>query len=143
MDDFLSSMTFASGDITCDCDECGLPDSVPPTIRNAVNEHLRKRKLEQPSVFVSNGGTSSSSSSSNNKRAYYNIQQNRTLIKRECGFAIWKFDMPCCSKNIGSDPLVEYRNQHRIIFVKQLDKVCLISWSMCFYYCNYVVSMHG
>ena len=137
MDDFLSSMTFASGDITCDCDECGLPDSVPPTIRNAVNEHLRKRKLEQPFLFFGNGGTSSSSS--NNKRAYYNIQQNRTLIKRECGFAIWKFDMPCCSKNIGSDPLVEYRNQHRIIFVKQLDKVCFFIF-MCFDYCNYVVS---
>jgi len=31
-DAFLSSMTFASGDISCECDECGLSDDVPSAI---------------------------------------------------------------------------------------------------------------
>ena len=108
-DAFLSSMTFASfSDMACECDECDLPDTVPPTIRNAVNEHIRKRRQqEQPILF--------------NQQAAYNIQQKRELIKRECGFSVWKFELPCGGGN--SDPLVEYRNQHRILFVKQLHKV--------------------
>ena len=116
---FLSSMTFASGDISCECDECGLSDDVPSAIRNAVMEHQRKRKAEQLSTAIFN---------SSNSRRGYNIQQSRELIKRECGFSIWKLDIPCCvsGSSRGSDPLVEYRNQHRILFMKQLDKVCVV-----------------
>ena len=118
-DAFLSSMTFASGDISCECDECGLSDDVPSAIRNAVMEHQRKRKAEQLSTAIFNG-------SSNNRQRGYNIQQSRELVKRECGFSIWKLVIPCCNSGSrgGSDPLVEYRNQHRILFIKQLDKVC-------------------
>ena len=110
-DIFLASMTFAHGGagagIDCECDECPKSnDAVPPTIRAAVNEHLRKRKLEQQqNVFEGS------------KRLY--IRQNRELIKREGGFSIWRLDLP----TDGGDPIVEYRNSHRILFVKQLDKV--------------------
>ena len=106
-DAFLSSMTFANGDVGCECDECdcGVSDAVPPTIRSAVDEHVRKRKLEQPSVFEGS------------KRLQ--IRQNRDLVKREDGFSIWRLDLPVD----GGDPIVEYRNSHRILFVKQLNKV--------------------
>ena len=119
-DAFLSSMTFASGDISCECDECGLSDDVPSAIRNAVMEHQRKRKAEQLSTAIFNNVTS------NSRQRGYNIQQSRELVKREFGFSIWKLCIPCCvsSNSRGSDPLVEYRNQHRILFIKQLDKVC-------------------
>lgn len=119
-DAFLSSMTFASGDISCECDECGLSDDVPSAIRNAVMEHQRKRKAEQLSSAIFNNGTS------NSRQRGYNIQQSRELVKRECGFSIWKLCLPCCVSGSrgGSDPLVEYRNQHRSLFIKQLDKVC-------------------
>ena len=120
-DAFLSSMTFASGDISCECDECGLSDDVPSAIRNAVMEHQRKRKAEQLSTAIFNNNSNGS------RQRGYNIQQSRELIKRECGFSIWKLCIPCCviGSSRGSDPLVEYRNQHRILFVKQLDKVCV------------------
>lgn len=110
--EFLAFMTFASeGGCPCcvDGDECDTPSAatnerVPPAISNAVNEHLRKRKLEEPSVF---GGS---------KRLH--IRQNRELVKREDGFSIWRLDLPLA----GGDPIVEYRNSHRIVFVKQLSK---------------------
>jgi hypothetical protein len=113
-DAFLSSMTFAnSGGIGCECDECGpgYPDMVPQTIRNAVNEH-KKRKLEQEqhqSVF------------DGSKRLH--IRQERELVKREGGFSMWRFDLPA-----GGDPIVEYQNSHRILFIKKLSKVriCII-----------------
>ena len=137
-DAFLSSMTFASGDISCECDECGLSDDVPSAIRNAVMEHQRKRKAEQLSTAIFN------SNSNNSRQRGYNIQQSRELVKREYGFSIWKLCIPCCVSGSrgGSDPLVEYRNQHRILFIKQLDKVrvcyeeevCTCSIS---FYCNY------
>ena len=117
-DAFLSSMTFASGDISCECDECGLSDDVPSAIRNAVMEYQRKRKAEQLSTAIFNNGNGS-------RQRGYNIQQSRELVKRECGFSIWKLVIPCCVSGRGSDPLVEYRNQHRILFIKQLDKVCV------------------
>ena len=135
-DAFLSSMTFASGDISCECDECGLSDDVPTAIRNAVMEHQRKRKAEQLSTAIFNN--------SNGRQRGYNIQQSRELVKRECGFSIWKLVIPCCVSSRGSDPLVEYRNQHRILFIKQLDKVCVeccIKRRMCVllyrFFCNY------
>jgi len=117
-DAFLSSMTFASGDISCECDEC-LSDDVPSAIRNAVMEHQRKRKAEQLSTAIFNNATA------NSRQRGYNIQQSRELVKREYGFSIWKLGIPCCVSGSrgGSDPLVEYRNQHRILFIKQLDKV--------------------
>lgn len=106
MDSFLSSMTFASGALDCNCDECECgPSTVPPTIRKAVEEHLRKRQLEQPSVF--DGA----------KRL--RVNQERTLVKREGGFSLWRLELPVD----GGDPIVEYRNSHRVQFVKRLDKV--------------------
>ena len=107
-DAFLSSMTFAGGDFGCDCDgcECAPTDTVPPPIKEAVDEHVRKRKLEEPSVFEGS------------KRLY--IRQSRELIKRESGFSLWRLDLPAM-KNGGDDPIVEYRNNHRILFVKKLN----------------------
>ena len=122
-DEFLRSMTFASGsgDINnisiggmCGCDECGPnSDEGPPTIRNAVNEHLRKRKLEQQSRQLSLLFDGS-------KRLH--IRQNRELVKREGGFSLWRLDIPLD----GGDPIVEYRNNHRILFIKQLNKVRIV-----------------
>lgn len=109
-DDFLATMTFAAGDLLgmgCECDECECEapgDAVPPTIRNAVDEHLKKRQLEHPSVFEGS------------KRLC--IRQSREMVKREDGFSIWKLDLPLD----GGDPIVEYRNSHRVVFVKQLRK---------------------
>jgi hypothetical protein len=137
---FLASMTFASGEIACNCDvraylhnttyvthllcslcfvrlththtfslskqecECG-PSSVPPDIQRAVQEHLKKRKLEK-SVFE--------------RSQRLNIQQQRELVKRESGFSIWKLVLPRYHR---SDPIVEHRNSHRILFVKQMPEV--------------------
>ena len=124
-DEFLQSMTFAfasgSGGTNnisiggmCGCDECGpFSDEVPPTIRNAVNEHLRKRKLEQQSRQLSLLFDGS-------KRLH--IRQNRELVKREGGFSLWRLDIPLN----GGDPIVEYRNNHRILFIKQLNKVRIV-----------------
>lgn len=113
-DEFLRSMTFASNTTTkdiggmCGCDECG-PFSVPSTIRQAVNDHLRKRKLEQQNRQLLFDGS---------KRLH--IRQNRVLVKREGGFSLWRFDLPLLD---GGDPIVEYRNNHRILFIRQLNKV--------------------
>jgi hypothetical protein len=116
-DEFLQSMTFASGGTNsidngglCGCDDCGpLSDEVPPTIRDAVKEHLRKRKMEQYNrqILLFHGS----------KRLY--IRQNRELVKREGGFSLWRLDMPLD----GGDPIVEFRANHRIMFIKQLNKV--------------------
>lgn len=104
----------------CDGDECGTPASasasasVPPDIRDAVDEHKnsRKRKLsdDNPSVFEGRGS--------------YTIRQNRELVKREDGFSIWRLDLPVCTEDNGGggDPIVEYRNNHRIIFVEKLNE---------------------
>jgi len=94
-------------------------------------EHQRKRKAEQLSTAIFSNG------SKNSRQRGYNIQQSRELVKRECGFSIWKLVIPCCVSGRGSDPLMEYRNQHRILFIKQLDKVCVcIVWrgSMCMFH---------
>ncbi|KAL7544195.1 hypothetical protein ACHAWF_007576 [Thalassiosira exigua] len=105
-DEFMTSMTFASGGLGCECDECECgPSTVPPTIREAVNEHSRKRKLEEPTVFEVS------------KRLQ--IRQNRELVKREGGFSLWRLELPVD----GGDPIVEFRNSHRILFVKNLPKV--------------------
>lgn len=112
-DEFLRSMTFASNGIggMCGCDECGpFSNEVPLTIRQAVNDHLRKRKLDQLNRQLLFDGS---------KRLH--IRQNRALVKREGGFSLWRFDLPLLDG--GGDPIVEYRNNHRILFIKHLNKV--------------------
>mmetsp|Transcript_2277 Transcript_2277/g.3459 ORF Transcript_2277/g.3459 Transcript_2277/m.3459 type:complete len:250 (+) Transcript_2277:76-825(+) len=103
---FLASMTFASGEIACNCDECDCGPSVPLDIQRAVQEHLKKRKFEQP-VFESS--------------QQLNIQQQRELVKRESGVSVWKLVMPRYHGR-GADPIVEYRNSHRILFVKKMPQ---------------------
>jgi hypothetical protein len=90
--------------------ECNCGPSVPPDIRKAVREHLKKRrKLQQQSIF--------------GQSQHLNIQQHRELVKRESsGFSVWKLVLPRCH-DIVSDPIVEYRNSHRIIFIKQMPEV--------------------
>ncbi|CAJ1898976.1 unnamed protein product [Cylindrotheca closterium] len=98
--EFLASMTFANGnnDLGCDCDECGVP--LPAPIMAAV----RKRKWEMIE-----------------RRPMFSTQE-RSLISRQDGTSIWKTVVP-----VGSDPLVEFGQSHRILWVKQLDpKTCHI-----------------
>ena len=47
------------------------------------------------------------------------------MIKREFGFSLWKLVLPRYhgSGNSGGDPIVEYRNSHRILFVKKMPEV--------------------
>jgi len=139
---FLASMTFASGE-ACNCDvrtlthhirhlfspqfcsaavstnslhillhlfnqECDCGPSVPLDIQRAVQEHLRKRKLEEP-VFESS--------------QQLNIQQQRELVKRESGVSVWKLVLPRYHGR-GADPIVEFRNSHRVLFVKKMPQVC-------------------
>jgi hypothetical protein len=105
---FLSSMTFTSlqrQDICCDCDECGVTSSnsggIPPTILQALHRY-KKRKLESSPI----------------RRT-----QCRTLVKRSLtnNVAIWTWTMPRFA-----DPLVEFGNSHRIIWVKRLPENSLI-----------------
>ncbi|KAK1746160.1 hypothetical protein QTG54_002767 [Skeletonema marinoi] len=102
---FLASMTFASGE-ACNCDECDCGPSVPLDIQRAVQEHLRKRKLEEP-VFESS--------------QQLNIQQQRELVKRESGVSVWKLVLPRYHGR-GADPIVEFRNSHRVLFVKKMPQ---------------------
>lgn len=94
-DVFLSSMTFASFEFGrgCDCDEC---DLVPADIRMAIKEHKRQKLQHVPMMRT----------------------QDRTLVVRKESISVWKWTMPH-----NSEPLVEYGNNHRIIFVAQLPKV--------------------
>jgi hypothetical protein len=88
--------------------ECNCGPTVPPDIQRAVQEHLKRRRLEQPSVFESS--------------QRFNIQQQRELIKREFGFSLWRIVLPRYHGSAG-DPIVEYRNSHRILFVKKMSEV--------------------
>ncbi len=72
-----------------------------------MQEHLKKRKLEQP-VFESSKNL--------------NIQQQRELVKRESGVSVWKLVLPRYNGR-GADPIVEYRNSHRILFAKKVPEV--------------------
>eukprot|EP00970_Alexandrium_tamarense_P001486 scaffold154_cov185-Alexandrium_tamarense.AAC.14 len=112
---FLSSMTFAAGGM-CACDECdenGLSTSAVPTdIREAVAAHnLKKRKLEQQQQSMLFKG-----------RKKVDINQTRELMKREGGISIWKLTLPPGRGGCNDDPIVEYRNSHRILFIKSLPK---------------------
>ena len=91
--------------------ECNCGPTVPPDIQRAVQEHLKRRRLEQPSVFESS-------------QQRFNIQQQRELIKRELGFSLWKLVLPRYHGSAG-DPIVEYRNSHRILFVKKMSEVSI------------------
>lgn len=93
--DFLSSMTFANGnnDLGCDCDECEV-SALPAPIMEAVRKRKREILLARP-LFST---------------------QERTLISRQEGVAIWKTVVP-----VGAEPLVEFGQSHRILWVKQLE----------------------
>lgn len=102
---FLSSMTFAQG---CSCDECG-EQAVPQEIRNAVQAHLKRRKLAD-GANIEFGRS-------------INISQRRELMGRHGGVSVWKLVLP---PSAGGDPIVEYRNSHRIVFVQRLPQVSSI-----------------
>jgi hypothetical protein len=119
-DAFLLSMTFGNGNFnfSCDCsdDECNASvaaaAAVPRLIREAVVEHNAQKMKRQRM-----------NSNANNHR-----QQSRELIRRECGFALYRLTiLPAVSNSSnssgssGGDPIVEYRNNHRIIYIHRLD----------------------
>lgn len=92
-DPFLSTMTFADM-ATCDCDECERLCQVPVTL---VRDIPHDRMILHPM------GAS--------------VTQERSLVKREGGISIWKTTMPH-----GAEPIREFGNSHRFIFVWSLPK---------------------
>lgn len=94
-DAFLSSMTFSSGEIGrgCDCDEC---DMIPADIVQAIQRHKRQKLIDVPLTRT----------------------QDRALVKRCESISVWKWTMP-----LNAEPLIEFGNSHRIIFVKQKPEV--------------------
>eukprot|EP00569_Conticribra_weissflogii_P014365 CAMPEP_0171417062 /NCGR_PEP_ID=MMETSP0880-20121228/40413_1 /TAXON_ID=67004 /ORGANISM="Thalassiosira weissflogii, Strain CCMP1336" /LENGTH=289 /DNA_ID=CAMNT_0011935319 /DNA_START=27 /DNA_END=897 /DNA_ORIENTATION=+ len=109
-DAFVASMTFANkpSHQDCICDECGATQ-VPDAVREAVQRYLLKRKLELP-IFEGS------------KRI--NITQRRELVKRDGGFSVWKLVLPRYVR--GGDPIVEYRNNHRILFIEKIPKSSIV-----------------
>ena len=105
---FLDSMTFANGR-ACDCDECGTADAVPGQIRQAAAAAIRKRKAEQPSVFDPSKSVC--------------LRQTRTLVRRDHGISVWRYELP---PERNPEPIVEYRNSHRIIFVRTMSPMSRI-----------------
>jgi hypothetical protein len=93
VDAFTSSMSFANL-ADCDCDECGSICEIPPPIIDAIKVHKKRKLLEVMPC------------------------QGRSLIMRDGGISIWKIEMPP-----GAQPLTEFGNSHRFIFVKTLPKV--------------------
>lgn len=94
-DAFLASMTFSSVDFGrgCECDEC---DQVPSDIRRAIQAHKRLKLQHVPLMRT----------------------QDRALVAREESITVWKWTMP-----LNAEPLIEYGNNHRIVFVAHLPKV--------------------
>eukprot|EP00980_Cylindrotheca_fusiformis_P007728 scaffold1638_cov120-Cylindrotheca_fusiformis.AAC.11 len=93
--EFLSSMTFASGecgDIGCDCDECGA--ALPAPIRTAIRKRKRQRLETGP----------------------LRRTQDRSLVNREDGISVWKTTMP-----LDANPLVEFGQSHRVIWIERLN----------------------
>lgn len=92
---FLSSMTFASGTVTrnCDCDECGL---IPIPIANAIRQHKRRRNTTLTRT------------------------QDRSLVARADDLSVWKLTMP-----LHAEPLVEFGNSHRIVLIDTLSSVSI------------------
>ena len=92
---FLASMTFAHGVVRdCDCDECGL-EPIPQSIKDAVRKHKRAKLMSVVDI----------------------THQERHLVKRDGGLSIWRLTLP-----VGSEPLVEYGNSHRIVLVKNMPE---------------------
>ena len=92
---FMASMTFAHGVVRdCDCDECGL-EQVPQSIKDAVRKHKRAKLMSVVEI----------------------THQERHLVKRDGGLSIWRLILP-----VGSEPLVEYGNSHRICLVKSMPE---------------------
>ena len=116
-DAFLLSMTFGNGNNNCNCsdDECNTTyanatntaaiNNVPRLIREAVIDHNNARMKRQRT----------------NANYYSRQRQSRELVRRECGFALYRLTLPPVSNNNNSDPIVEYRNNHRILYIHRLD----------------------
>jgi len=120
LDDFVSSMTFASsfgyGFCYCSDDECGrCPDKLPGPIAEAVRNYKRSRTGSSPFTSMSNDGSSEFAIplifSSSKPR------QERQLIARHEGISFWKLTMPQ-----DAEPLIEYGSSHRLVYVKQLPR---------------------
>ena len=91
---FMASMTFAHGVVRdCDCDECGL-EPVPQSIKDAIRKHKRAKVMSVVEI----------------------THQERHLVKREGGLSIWRLILP-----VSSEPLVEYGNSHRLVWVKSMS----------------------
>jgi hypothetical protein len=87
----VSSMTFASGEPhlrTCDCDECGLVE-IPAPILAAMQRKRQKMSLRRT--------------------------QERSLVCREHGIAVWKLTMP-----VNAEPLVEFGSSHRLVWMQRM-----------------------
>ena len=122
-DAFLLSMTFGNGNFNgnnnCNCsdDECNTTyanataaaanNNVPRSIREAVIDHNNARMKKQRRT-QQNGSNYS-----------FRQHQSRELVRRECGFALYRLALPVSNNN---DPIiVEYRNNHRILYIHRLD----------------------
>jgi hypothetical protein len=87
----MSSMTFAAGESpfgTCDCDECGLVE-IPAPILTAMQRKRQKMALRRT--------------------------QERSLVCREHGIAVWKLTMP-----VNAEPLVEFGSSHRLVWMQRM-----------------------
>ena len=95
LDVFVSSMTFASGELPrgCECEEC---ERIPPTIRDAIARHKRRKLISQPIPRM----------------------QFRALVTRKDDVSIWKWKMP-----FDAEPLVEFGNSYRIVYVDDMPEV--------------------
>lgn len=103
--DFLDTFTFTNGNHQfCECDECEIfvrndkrnPNMIPPSVAEAINRHQQLRRTQQP----------------------LRRSQSRSLIKREGSITVYDYHLPL---NV-SEPLVEFGNSHRIIWVKHLSR---------------------
>ena len=120
---FLLSMTFALGGrgIGCDCSDCDENDDpLPKTVREAVNAHNDRKRQRIESSSSSSFTKTWGSINSTITRA---IRQNRSLVRREGPYSLWRLDVPLESYPHGTcgDPIVEQRNGHRILHVMRLD----------------------
>ena len=121
-DAFLLSMTFASGGFfgRCDCSDSDCEergDPLPRDVRDAVDGHnARKRRRAEEEEEERRIRRDIHPLSSATRIV---IRQERTLVRREGGFALWRLALPPGD----GDPVVEYRNNHRVLFVERLGGV--------------------
>mmetsp|Transcript_35977 Transcript_35977/g.52730 ORF Transcript_35977/g.52730 Transcript_35977/m.52730 type:complete len:307 (-) Transcript_35977:433-1353(-) len=103
---FLSSMTFASMR-DCECDECDAAcgmnfASLPSSIAEAITRHKKRLKLQDDV----------------DEEEKKKKEQERSLVCRSReGISVWKWTLP-----MGAEPLIEYGNSHRIVFVEDIAK---------------------